>query len=501
MSALDDFNAYNSSMNTVPASGMYFDPTAQYNPEQYGDTNGGYAPPTNPTFYVGGDPTSPNQIMIKSVYDQNAAAQSTVNSQATAAGYVPGSNGWVADQRDQNDLVRNILYGTPLPTLGGSWNLPDGKVLNYNGQNSNYNVYQPSTDSFGQGVLDEYCNLAKFFGPAVLAGVYGPALMGAGAGAAGADAGAIAASEFGGAGLGTASELFGTGAELGAGAGLGAGAIDAATGLPSYALDASNFGTGAIDAATGLPSYAVDSSNFGSDVMPGYDSAGNWTGVDSSTGNSIFDPNTGTPIQGAIDVNGNPITGEQYGSGSGTSTNFSDTLTKLAKQLGSSPSTLSKLLGLATGAGASGTGSGTGSNSGTSSGLFDVANMLSQLYGAFNSNNRPPDPLHDYQATPMTWHHKAKGGAITGPRGKQGALGLLRGKQMGQADQVPIAGSHGEYMMDADTVSALGDGNTEAGAAKLDQMRKNIRSHKRSASVEDIPPKALSPLAYLKGVA
>ena len=108
-------------------------------------------------------------------------------------------------------------------------------------------------------------------------------------------------------------------------------------------------------------------------------------------------------------------------------------------------------------------------------------------------------------ATPMTWKtatHKAAGGPIPGQgpnRAPQGALGLLRGQQSGQQDGVPINASHGEYIMDADTVSALGDGNTDAGAKKLDQMRENIRQHKRSAPKNKIPPKAKKPEAYMKG--
>ena len=53
--------------------------------------------------------------------------------------------------------------------------------------------------------------------------------------------------------------------------------------------------------------------------------------------------------------------------------------------------------------------------------------------------------------------------------------------------------------MDADVVAALGDGNTDAGAAKLDAMRENIRKHKRSAPPSKIPPKAKPVKAYLKG--
>ena len=77
--------------------------------------------------------------------------------------------------------------------------------------------------------------------------------------------------------------------------------------------------------------------------------------------------------------------------------------------------------------------------------------------------------------------------------------GLLRGGTAGQADLVNARLSDGEYVMDADTVAALGDGNTEAGAKQLDKMRERIRRHKRSASPKNIPPPAKSPLSYLSG--
>lgn len=85
-----------------------------------------------------------------------------------------------------------------------------------------------------------------------------------------------------------------------------------------------------------------------------------------------------------------------------------------------------------------------------------------------------------------------------GGASRQGALSLLRGASGGQADDVNARLSHGEYVMDAESVSALGDGNTEAGARKLDQMRENIRKHKRSAPVDRIPPQAKDPMSYMK---
>lgn len=83
-------------------------------------------------------------------------------------------------------------------------------------------------------------------------------------------------------------------------------------------------------------------------------------------------------------------------------------------------------------------------------------------------------------------------------RAAGGPTNYVRGGTPGQADQIPARLSDGEYVMDADVVSALGDGNNEAGAAKLDQMREGIRAHKRSAPASKIPPKAKSPLAYMK---
>ena len=57
-----------------------------------------------------------------------------------------------------------------------------------------------------------------------------------------------------------------------------------------------------------------------------------------------------------------------------------------------------------------------------------------------------------------------------------------------------------EYVFDADVVAALGNGSNKAGAEILDEFREKIRAHKRSAPIDEIPPKAKSPLAYMKEV-
>ena len=79
-----------------------------------------------------------------------------------------------------------------------------------------------------------------------------------------------------------------------------------------------------------------------------------------------------------------------------------------------------------------------------------------------------------------------------------GIIGYLNGYSGGQDDAINAKLSDGEYVIDASTVSDLGDGNNANGAKKLDQMRRNIREHKRGGSIK-MPPKAKSLLSYMRG--
>lgn len=104
---------------------------------------------------------------------------------------------------------------------------------------------------------------------------------------------------------------------------------------------------------------------------------------------------------------------------------------------------------------------------------------------------------------PTSWNmlRRAKGGLAqcSECRGESSAPRYVQGGTSGQADKIPALLSDGEYVFDADVVSALGDGNNAAGAAALDRMRENIRRQKRAAPVSKIPPKAKAPEHYLKG--
>jgi hypothetical protein len=88
--------------------------------------------------------------------------------------------------------------------------------------------------------------------------------------------------------------------------------------------------------------------------------------------------------------------------------------------------------------------------------------------------------------------------AIQG-RGDYREGAYVEGAGDGQSDDIPAMLADGEYVIDAETVAQLGNGSNKAGAKILDDFRKNIRAHKRSAPHDKIPPKSKSPLAYLKG--
>lgn len=90
----------------------------------------------------------------------------------------------------------------------------------------------------------------------------------------------------------------------------------------------------------------------------------------------------------------------------------------------------------------------------------------------------------------------ANGGALSA------VARFARGAGTGRSDEIDAKLSDGEFVMDAETVAMLGDGSSKAGAQRLEQMRRQIRSHKGKALAKGkFSPNAKSPLSYLKGVA
>ena len=100
-----------------------------------------------------------------------------------------------------------------------------------------------------------------------------------------------------------------------------------------------------------------------------------------------------------------------------------------------------------------------------------------------------------YYNNPQEAVAKARGGALSA------VARLAQGAGSGRADTINAKLSDGEYVIDAETVAMLGDGSIKEGARRLEQMRKDIRSHKgKTLAKGKISPNARSPLSYLKGV-
>lgn len=76
--------------------------------------------------------------------------------------------------------------------------------------------------------------------------------------------------------------------------------------------------------------------------------------------------------------------------------------------------------------------------------------------------------------------------------------GHVRGAGTGRSDEIPAVLSDGEYVIDSESVALLGDGSTDAGADRLDQMRDKLRKHKgRKLSKGGFSDAARTPEEYL----
>ena len=97
----------------------------------------------------------------------------------------------------------------------------------------------------------------------------------------------------------------------------------------------------------------------------------------------------------------------------------------------------------------------------------------------------------------------ARGGMAYAQGGPLSAVArFVRGGGSGRDDTIDARLSDGEYVMDAETVSMLGDGSVDEGARRLDAMRSKIRKHKGKALARGkFSPNAKQPMAYLSGVA
>ena len=90
--------------------------------------------------------------------------------------------------------------------------------------------------------------------------------------------------------------------------------------------------------------------------------------------------------------------------------------------------------------------------------------------------------------------HYAGGGALNHEFSTGGGDNYVEGDGDGQSDQVPARLSDGEYVLTAADVSRIGQGSTDAGAKKLDEMRKQLA---KDAGAKQIQPKVKPPISYL----
>jgi hypothetical protein len=74
------------------------------------------------------------------------------------------------------------------------------------------------------------------------------------------------------------------------------------------------------------------------------------------------------------------------------------------------------------------------------------------------------------------------------------------GVSHGRSDDVPALLSRGEYVIDAETMALLGNGDPMAGADMMDKWRVNVRKHKGSHLAKGgISPDAKTPDKYMGG--
>lgn len=84
--------------------------------------------------------------------------------------------------------------------------------------------------------------------------------------------------------------------------------------------------------------------------------------------------------------------------------------------------------------------------------------------------------------------------------GGESYVGGDYGDANGRADNVNARLSPKEYVMDAETMALLGDGNPDDGAKKMDELRSNIRKHKgKNLAKGKISPDAKAASSYIAG--
>lgn len=121
-----------------------------------------------------------------------------------------------------------------------------------------------------------------------------------------------------------------------------------------------------------------------------------------------------------------------------------------------------------------------------------------------DTSTRQQDVHLPYQPPPP--QRVSKGGVLGSQEFRTGGdsgtlgqyVGSVKGPGTGRSDEIPAQLSDGEYVFDAETVALLGDGSTDAGARKLDELRERLRSHKgKKLAKGKFSDNAKDPMHYL----
>ena len=105
----------------------------------------------------------------------------------------------------------------------------------------------------------------------------------------------------------------------------------------------------------------------------------------------------------------------------------------------------------------------------------------------------------EFSASPESFHGMHEQGIMSALGGLGGLGGLgsyIQGNTKGQDDKVSAELSDGEYVIPADVVAHMGDGNNAAGAKEYDNMVMDVR--KTKGAKNKLPPKAKSYKKYLR---
>lgn len=126
-------------------------------------------------------------------------------------------------------------------------------------------------------------------------------------------------------------------------------------------------------------------------------------------------------------------------------------------------------------------------------------NQIPQVAGTTPGNTgSAPYMANTQPVTTLRPSLMAHGGVFNSPAGDDYVADPGHGD--GTSDDIDAKLSGGEYVMDAGTVSMLGNGSNEAGARALDQLRERVRKHAGKHLVKGKQfMKAKAPDAYLKG--